>query len=747
MRQLATLTSVVVLAASFGLAGVAKAEKTARDTTTPIVSVQTETVAPVGLSATVTDTAEKPPQPACWNVAATVHLTGKTCGPLAPPQISCYLPSDVDGALQQPNLNVRQRAADIFSWQDFLALHWPASADHRGQPDPYKPISAPGPRVWETWKEAYEVYLPTGDEPPPWNTPQPVPGGCGDADVSKVLSRRQKVDDVIDAKLQPTGADKTLPATLTDQQGRLVRYEIRLNEVLFDYIRANTLYNGAIQAAANAVSFPAGSMLIKAAWRELEAQEEPLFHTIGACVCEATQDGFPTDCAPKRMGLVGFHIMHKTPSAPQWIWSTFEHVNNVTSRTGAPTSFNNPRCDPKDCPPNQQTSPGIPTQVTRVTPIPSADPDCDHPEQAIDNVHELNTNLRQALADRGSVFQYYELVNSQFPLPVVATDAGSAPTPSTVFDVRPTWLANTTLETFIQESSSCMGCHAMARTLRLDTVVAADFSFTLNNAYPKPVNAQILPRPDQPQSAWDTAHWESILHGDELTRNTYEALPPFVTAQLHCESCHLNAGGNPHAAWWVNMARKYDYPTSSKLQERINWCFERSVNGRALCSIASDHDTCKDDASMQSLIAYMQWLTTQWEQRHASTSPTGFPHIEPRLGNADRGQAVFAQKCAFCHGTDGQGRYEHGVYFRPALWGPDSFNACAGMAKTEMLAKFIKANMPLGSGGLLTDQEAWDIATFIDGQCRPGKGMDAKGNACPQSLDCVEGQWLPDSTR
>jgi cytochrome c len=69
------------------------------------------------------------------------------------------------------------------------------------------------------------------------------------------------------------------------------------------------------------------------------------------------------------------------------------------------------------------------------------------------------------------------------------------------------------------------------------------------------------------------------------------------------------------------------------------------------------------------------------------------------------------------------------------------------MAKTEMLAKFIKANMPLGSGGLLTDQEAWDVATFIDGQCRPGKGMDAQGNVCSKSLDCVEGQWRPDSRR
>jgi thiosulfate dehydrogenase len=41
------------------------------------------------------------------------------------------------------------------------------------------------------------------------------------------------------------------------------------------------------------------------------------------------------------------------------------------------------------------------------------------------------------------------------------------------------------------------------------------------------------------------------------------------------------------------------------------------------------------------------------------------------------------------------------------------------MASIDNAAEFIKANMPLGLGGSLSDQEAWDIATYMDSQERP----------------------------
>jgi len=55
----------------------------------------------------------------------------------------------------------------------------------------------------------------------------------------------------------------------------------------------------------------------------------------------------------------------------------------------------------------------------------------------------------------------------------------------------------------------------------------------------------------------------------------------------------------------------------------------------------------------------------------------------------------------------------------PPLWGPESYNWGAGMARVNPAAGFIKANMPFGQGNSLSDQQAWDVAAFIDSQERP----------------------------
>jgi thiosulfate dehydrogenase len=55
----------------------------------------------------------------------------------------------------------------------------------------------------------------------------------------------------------------------------------------------------------------------------------------------------------------------------------------------------------------------------------------------------------------------------------------------------------------------------------------------------------------------------------------------------------------------------------------------------------------------------------------------------------------------------------------PALWGPRSFNIGAGMARLNTAAAFIKSSMPLGQGGSLTNQEAYDIAAYFTQQPRP----------------------------
>ena len=692
-----------------------------------------------------------PPQQ-CDNPAADIKLTGKSCDDsLRPPQVSCLQPDEVQGALAQPNYNTVQRAADIFSWQQFIALNWPAAKGKRGEPAADKRVTDPGPRVWETWKEGYEVYLPKGKRPAAWNTPQPIPKACG-KHRGKWLMRDAKVSDVVDQTLQALPADGTLQASLKDQNGRLVRYEIRLNRPLFEYIVDKGLYNGEKQVEAKSIDFPVGSQLIKAAWREVDGNGAPYFLTTDACVCDDDEEGRPTDCDVRHMGLAGFHIMTRTAAAPQWIWSTFEQVDNIVSLHPAVTPLNDPDCPPERCPPNRQTADGIPTQLTRVIPVPDSDPLCDRPDEAVNNVAQLNADVQASPRLNDSFLQYYELIGTQWPL------EGTAEPVKTAFRVRPEILANTTMESFSQNTSSCMGCHAMSRTLNPDKYVSGDFSFTLNNAKPRPKGARCVnvegsescsdtilgPLPEEPRNAWERTHWEKIRLGYAVTTRTYETVGKrYVGNRLHCESCHLNAGGNPDASWWVDMARVYGTPTA--LANRINGCFERSMNGYPLCSTTQGPEACEQNPVMSGLVTYMDWLTREYRADNPTGTPArGFPPFDAEDGDYERGREIYTQKCAFCHNNAGQGRYQSDTYFRPALWGPESYNACAGMSLPKTLAAFLHANMPYTSGGMLTPSEANDLAAFVDAQCRPGKGgIGPNGEVCSLAPGCSDGMQVP----
>ena len=143
------------------------------------------------------------------------------------------------------------------------------------------------------------------------------------------------------------------------------------------------------------------------------------------------------------------------------------------------------------------------------------------------------------------------------------------------------------------------------------------------------------------------------------------------------------------------------------------------MNGAPICG--SDAD-CARHPDMMALVSYIDDLTAAWRQRHGTRpAPSGFPRIATKTPDAANGQTLFLQRCAFCHGAEGEGRYASGTYYRPALWGPSSFDAKAGMARPATFAAFVHANMPYGSGGALTEQEAWDLAGFVDQQCRPKK--------------------------
>ncbi|MDR3415795.1 MAG: c-type cytochrome [Nevskia sp.] len=639
------------------------------------------------------------------------------CSANLQPNLMCYPPQKIDGNLTSLDLYVDQRASDIFSWETFVGLSWPALAGSRGQPDPKKKLSDPGERVWETWKETSEVFRHAPDNknvpvrPDQWSAPPPPPPAqC--AGVSRVMYRTSKVFDVLDSSVQPTGAVANLEPTLTAINRRQVRYEIRMNKKAFDFIMDTDLWNSNVQNGTNAVNFPPGSALIKAAWVPMEGLAVPTdqFLIADACVCDMDKDDKLQNCGVRKMGLVGFHVMSKVPNAPQWIWSTFENANNVS---GSWPIFNR-FCSEKECPPNVETKPPTPNQIFRVTPIPSSNPVCGNRNDASDNVSQLNLDMHDP-AQMPAPYRFYNLINTQWPRTASSPDF-------TVFDVIPSILANTTLESFIQPTSSCMGCHAMARTNRPEKFVSANFTFSLNDAYPSLKDTRILPPPDGcDPNVPDPSN--PVCNGQYYTLHTYETLPQYAKAWLHCGSCHLDAGRNPNSAWWVGVYDKWQkqYAGEGGISKRINQCFKKSLNGKALCD-KPDNQTglCPTSEPMTALIDYMRALDAEAAKLHITPPASPYPPLKSALGRIDKGAAIFQQKCAFCHNADGQGRYGNDQYYRPALWGPNSFNTKAGMDSTTDLAPFIHGNMPFGSGGELTAQETWDLACFID----QGKGHD-----------------------
>lgn len=205
---------------------------------------------------------------------------------------------------------------------------------------------------------------------------------------------------------------------------------------------------------------PVGAVEIKAAWKVLSPDEiaSNRFYTTQAIVFNDEQGSTSPGANPVTVGLVGLHILHKTESESSWFWSTFEHVDNTTS------SFFNPDCPASQCPPNHQTAArpyveldaggqpvNAPVQVTRTTAL-SAE------------TAALNAYYQGLL--KGSPWANYQLISTQWA-------TGGAP------QGTPAILANTTMETFIQSDSSCMGCHTSATTA---VGTPADFSFLLSKA-------------------------------------------------------------------------------------------------------------------------------------------------------------------------------------------------------------------------------------------------------------------------
>lgn len=232
----------------------------------------------------------------------------------------------------------------------------------------------------------------------------------------------------------------------------------------------------------------------------------------------------------------------------------------------------------------------------------------------------------------------------------------------------------------------------------------------------------------------DDIYGRTVRHGKALVERTYAYLGPEVADpakryagnNLACASCHLDAGTRKFGNGFLGAFA--DYPqyrlrenAVQTIEGRVNGCMERSMNGRPLPP---------DSPELNAIVAYLKFLSSGVPVGNVVVG-RGLPKIDfpERAADPVAGATVYAQFCAACHGAKGEGMRNGKAgdalgYLNPPLWGADTFNDGAGMARVIMAARFIRGNMPKGvshEAPVLSAEQAFDVAAFINSQQRPHK--------------------------
>lgn len=207
-----------------------------------------------------------------------------------------------------------------------------------------------------------------------------------------------------------------------------------------------------------------------------------------------------------------------------------------------------------------------------------------------------------------------------------------------------------------------------------------------------------------------------VRYGRRVFTETGTTASRYVGNDLACANCHLDAGRLANSApLWAAWVRYPAYRGKNKMvntmEERIQGCFRYSMNGTPPPA---------DSRELKAIMSYAFWLS-KGAPTGEKLPGQGYPAIPDPVKTPDfqRGRTVFLASCALCHGEDGQGTREDGKVVFPPLWGDGSYNWGAGMHRINTAAAFIKANMPLGRGGTLSVQDAWDVALYINSHPRP----------------------------
>src|SRR6266540_4667264 len=208
------------------------------------------------------------------------------------------------------------------------------------------------------------------------------------------------------------------------------------------------------------------------------------------------------------------------------------------------------------------------------------------------------------------------------------------------------------------------------------------------------------------------ANGRLVRRGRDLITATYAHIGPevadrakrFAGNNLACGNCHLQAGTKKFGIPLFGLLGEFPrYSARSgaqmTIEDRLNSCMTRSMNGRALPVGAPE---------MQAMVAYIKFLSTGVApgQLLPGMGTGKMPELD-RPADPVRGERGYANACVTCHGPNGAGirrslpTTDLG-YMVPPLWGSDSFNDGAGMARLIAAANFIHFNMPHGEVTLIS---------------------------------------------
>jgi thiosulfate dehydrogenase len=225
---------------------------------------------------------------------------------------------------------------------------------------------------------------------------------------------------------------------------------------------------------------------------------------------------------------------------------------------------------------------------------------------------------------------------------------------------------------------------------------------------------------------------EAVKRGEAIFHDTKTNAGRFVGNDMSCASCHLDDGRRADstpmwAAWGLYPAYRKKNGRVSTMAGRLQGCFTFSMNAPAS---EAGHAPDPLDPVIVELESYIYWLATG-APVGVKLKGQGYPELaEPALPpDLARGEAIYEAECMICHGESGQGMPDPDARQAfPPLWGDQSYNWGAGMHRTNTAAAFIRANMPFGKPDTLSEQEAWDVALFINSQERPVDPRQAGGS-------------------